>query len=92
MRTPIEVPTHILSHLNHLVAEREEMRKTISRRVITDERGNERSEYFRHPPLSRSAMVSRIIELGFDLFVIEYPTSEALLRLPAPTMGRPRGK
>lgn len=90
MRLHVEVPLLIADRLDFLVAEREEMRRKTTVETGIDEQGRSRTELRRPPPLSRTAMLSHIIEMGFDQFMRTYPSANALLRMPVPKMGRPR--
>ncbi len=69
MRVIIDLPEAIDDHLSYLINERER-----ERRIST-------SPLAGAPKLSRSALLKAIIEIGFEGFIMTYPTAQSLLPL-----------
>ena len=93
MRVMVDVPDYVAEHLDFLIQERRAKRDGATVQTWKDEYGHIHTAKVVPPPLSRTIMLSKIVEFGFDEFIRAYPTAQSLMTLRGwPGANKPHGR
>ena len=81
MRVVLDFPGYVIAYADHVVMNRRKARTNPSSVTYAGRDGKQETQVLMEPPLSRTAVLQKIIELGFAQFLVEYSTEQQLATL-----------